>query len=361
MVWTGRFFKCMMRAMIDIGHPPDDAVADAALERPSKGGISMSGSRASALPVACVLLTSLAGGARSKEIAVEPHSIWIPDTVKGGDLRGLIIHRNYGAEPKCYPKKSWRSFAEELRFGQVLFAPASGKGKKDPVSRGRGADDVKRLDAFLKAAGPKLGHPNLASLPFVTAGVSRGGANSIMMAYACPERAIAAVAHHGISGVGIRPHAAIPVLYTLASNDPKRNAQIESYIRDRVRKGSGAPWTMHLHKKSRHNSTGDDEFTFAWLRAVIEMRLAGRRGLSADVWDGCYWGDFVLEAANTTNASFKDCRIAARPNKVKRGSRVYLVPLVKSRWVWLPSKAVAEVWLSANGVAGPERKGKTKP
>ncbi|MHC5055939.1 MAG: hypothetical protein ACYTKD_14615 [Planctomycetota bacterium] len=304
----------------------------------------------------CAAVASVAGLAGAKEVRVEPHGIWVPDSVQDGGLRGLIIHRDYGAEPKCYSRASWRSFAEELKFGQVLFAPASGRGKKDPVSGAQGSNDVKRLDKFLKAVAPKVGHTGLERLPFVTAGVSRGGANSIMMAYACPERAIAAIGHHGISGVGIRPHPVIPVLYTLAGNDPTRNPKIEPYVRDRVRKGSGAPWTLHLHRGARHNSTGDDAFTFAWLRAVVEMRLAGKRGLSADVWSGCYWGNFVLEGAATTNASFTKCRIAARPNKVRRGSRVYLVPLVKSRWVWLPSKDVAEAWLSAHGGAGPEKR-----
>lgn len=312
-----------------------------------------------ALLGACVVLASLAGVAGAKEVRIEPHGIWVPDSVKEGGLRGLIIHRDYGAEPKCFTKASWRSFAEELKFGQVLFAPANGRGKKDPVGGRQGSNDIKRLDSFLKEVGPKVGHTGLARLPFVTAGVSRGGANSIMMAYACPERAIAAIGHHGISGVGIRPHPVIPVLYTLAGNDPKRNASIEPFIRDRVRKGAGAPWTMHLHKNARHSSTGDDAFNFAWIRAVVDMRFksppVGRRRkrlLSADVWSGCYWGDFVLEGARTTNASFKDCSIAARPNKVKRGSRTYFLPLVKSRWIWLPSKAAADVWLSVNGGGG---------
>jgi hypothetical protein len=354
------FFKCVVHLMSDIEHRPNGGLTDTGRTRLSRGGTRMSGPRASTALLTCVALVLLAGVARAKEVAVGQHAIWTPDAVKVGALRGLIIHRNYGAEPKCYPKKSWRSFAEELRFGQVLFAPASGKGKKDPVSGSQGANDIKRLDAFLKAAGPKLGHPNLARLPFVTAGVSRGGANSIMMAYACPERAIAAVAHHGISGVGIRPHASIPVLYTLASNDPKRNAQLESYIRDRVRKGSGAPWSLHPHKNARHNSTGDDAFTFAWLRAVITMRLKGARGLSAEVWEGCYWGDFVFKGPGTTDASFTDCRIAPRPNTVKRGSRVYHMPLVRSKWIWLPSKSVAEAWLSANGSKAPVEGGEPK-
>lgn len=283
-----------------------------------------------------VLLVSLATSLQASEFEAQHHKLWVPDGIQPGALRGVLIHRNYGAEPRLYTKENWRALAKELGFAQLLFAPSAGEGKKDDVSARQAQLDIERLDRFLAAAAAETGHRELVGIPFVTLGVSRGGANSIVMAYAAPDRAIAAVGFHGESIIGSdrvkKPNLELPVFYPIAENDPKRNARIEEYVRGTMRQRHGAPWTMYLHKGASHNSTGNDDFTFAWLRAVLALRMGEKGSLKTIDWAQAHGGDFTLKDAGTAHASFTGCKIAPEPPR-------------NSTLIWLPTQETADAWL----------------
>ena len=143
-----------------------------------------------------------------------------------------------------------------------------------------------------------------------------------------PTRAIAAVAHHGISGLGtFRPR--LPVLYTLASDDPTRNEPLDRYFRSLFRKRD-CLWSIYFHKNARHNSTGDNAYAIAWLDAVIAMRL-GRNGRL-----GCVdprkarWGAYTLKDGRTANASWIDVSVSGRYDPSR---------------TWIPDAGTAALWL----------------
>ena len=279
---------------------------------------------------AAAVLAILVGGAApaAEHETKGGHRVWIPDDLAPGTARGALVHRDYGAQPRLFADAEWRAFAEKTGFIQLLFVPNSGKGKKDEVSLSVGKGDVRRLDAALDEAAALAQRPDLRGLPFVALGVSRGGANSICMAQATPERAIAAVAHHGISGVGLyRPP--VPVLYTMASNDPTRNVELDTYFRSILRK-PGCLWSIYFHKNDRHNSTGDNAYAIAWLDAVIAMRL-GRNGRLMDVDPRkARWGAYTLKDGRTENASWIDVSVAERHDPTR---------------TWIPTAEVAALWL----------------
>ena len=284
------------------------------------------------------------GLALGKDFQVGNTKIWLPDRIEKPGIQGIFVHRTYHAGKQLFAKKEWREFAQRMQFAQALI-PGIGKARTGPpVSQALGTSDLARLDAALAEVSKKTGHKELIGLPFITMGVSRGGVNSIMMANMAPDRAIAAVAHHGESIIGIHRLASLsktlPVLYTMASKDRKRNAKIEDYVRKLMRGKLDLPWTLHLHKDFAHNSNGDDASTFKWLEIVIKGRgpvrnEKGRRVLPAILDKKTLRGRFTLIDSSTSKAKFKDCRI---------------VPITEHHPtdVWLPNKTYATYWLKAN-------------
>ncbi len=291
-----------------------------------------------------VLLTGLLAAqcGLAAEYVGKDISVWTPEGL--ATVRAVIVHRHYGAGNQLYRKQAWRDFATCEGVAMALLIPASGKRKKDPVHPRQGTNDVRRLYAGLAAASRQLGIPSLAKAPFVTTGVSRGGANGIAMVYAAPERAVAAIGYHGESVIGSEQfsngaHETVPVLYALASNDPKRNARVYTYVRETMRKRLGAPWTLIVQPDCRHNSTGDDRFVLPWLSTVLKLRLGGGKNLAPPTWQRSVWVDGTLEGPGTADASL------GNPGIVNSSREDGTSAVPQTTFIWIPDSNIGRQWV----------------
>lgn len=261
--------------------------------------------------------------------------IFIPDTINKDDqLRGVLVIRNYGGMSGLYNKKpdEWRAFLVREKFAMLLFTPKNGVGKKDDVSSAVGKSDIVRLDHALLEAEKTSGFKNLKGLPFIPFGISRGGANSLMMAAASSKRAIAAVAHHGESGVGITLKK-MPVLYTHAQFEPvknKRNLKIDRWLQA-IHGKSGVYYSTIIHKGFKHGSYGTGEFALQWVKEVVLRRLDKKGKIQKVSKDGSFFATYKIEGEETPSSKFINCAI--QENKSSKCK------------MWMPSKDVAELWL----------------
>lgn len=261
--------------------------------------------------------------------------IFIPDALKDEQLRAVLVIRNYGGMSGLYNKRpaDWQAFMEQEKFAMLLFTPKNGVGKKDDVSSGIGKSDIARLDSALLEAEKVSGFKKLKGLPFIPFGISRGGANSLMMAAAASsKRAIAAVAHHGESGVGITLKK-VPVLYTHAQFEPvknKRNLKIDRWLQA-IHGKSGVYYSTIMHKGYKHGSYGTGEFALQWVKEVVSRRLDKKGKIQKLSKDGSFFATYKIEGEETPSSKFINCAI-----QEKRSSKCKM---------WMPSKGVAELWL----------------
>ncbi len=293
--------------------------------------------RASSLLVLFLCGPAVAGEYRGKDL-----SVWVPDGAT--EVRAALVHRHYGAGNQLYKRSAWREFAKTEHLAMALLIPSSGKRKKDPVSLEQGRRDVERLYAGLAKAAEELRIPQLAAAPFIPTGVSRGSANGIAMVYAAPDRAVAAIGYRGESVIGSEQFGRdacmkVPVLYVLASNDPKRNARVFTHVRDTMRGRLGAPWTLIVQPDTRHNSVGDDDFVLPWLAAVLQTRLRGPTSDLSEVdWDASGWADGQLAGADGATARLHSPRVIAPAQREPLPARSHVN--------WLPTPELAEQWVN---------------
>ena len=281
-------------------------------------------------------------------------------------IRAVLVARNFFNGKKCYNEAVWREFARENHFALILFSTATGDTRSgDGNSSSYAVFEVNRLNALLAQAATRSGLSGLDSnTPFVPVGVSRGGSNSLNMAYnftndtsLVNNRVLAVIAYHGESvtensNSELMPTStvpSVPCLYCYASLDKDsvgRNPTIEHRIRlssTGIRKATGVKWTTLMQLDFRHNTIGDSTLPLAWLKKVAAYRLPAAVGgnLNDKTWDNSSVGDYDLQV--NSGADFfinKTVRAATAGDE-------------KTDLIWFPDAEFAAWWL-ADAVSYPE-------
>lgn len=119
--------------------------------------------------------------------------LWIPDGIRPGALRGLIVAQKTLLEAKLVRAEAIRAAAAESGLGILYFAPAFDALFLHAPDGKKPGDAGERLQAALTALAETSGYGELPRLPFLTIGHSTGGIFARNVAYWRPERVLGVI------------------------------------------------------------------------------------------------------------------------------------------------------------------------
>lgn len=242
-----------------------------------------------------------------------------PDGVK--KLRGALV---FGANHTYKPDDRWAVLCHELEFALVVMNI-----QNLAKATNRGAKLHKALDAGLKEAADKTGHPELVSVPLVGHGHSAGGL-IVPALLNTPERLLTvAIDCGGIHDSEKWPAGAAgaPVLWTVgAIPDGFKFLETVGTRYEPARK-KGLPWGVGVQWGCAHDYGSAATLTIPWVKAVAKARIQPEGKLKdMKLVDG-WLGD-----RTSTNGTYASVAAWTEYKGDKEAA------------AWLPDREVAHVW-----------------
>lgn len=281
--------------------------------------------------------------------------LYFDDSIPTGQIRGVIITFNYGAN--IYSSSIWRNFARDRNLALLLFVNQDTLGTPAYVP-----DGLVILTNTLATVAAASGHNELkaSTLPLIFLGVSRGGTSgAINFGWALgANRTVACLSYHGNSfNYLTTPYSsaaakAIPVFYPTDQLDsgPYRQTDIETSVRTTgtttlngtisptaygFRPTWGLYWTTTMQYGSSHASTGDDTYPLQWLGRVWDARYnpATPGVLNAITNASSSSGSYLLVNGASSSAFYSNCVTGSFTQKDTN--------------VWIPAGGASE-WVAAS-------------
>lgn len=278
-----------------------------------------------------------AGKAFSTSLSPPPYGLtqarfelWVPETVSdAAPVRAVIACPRYQADRLIYELPEWRAFAAENRCALLrhdMRGTVAGRPGRLPV----GDDATQALRDALVGLAAESGRPELATAPFVLAGLSQGGAQTTRLTRLMPHRVAAAIPFHGADFDGYDPDSPalrVPMLIPLGSQDdltPRVWSQLPALLQRQ-------PLFAALPQPNvPHHLLGEQDFVLAWLKAVLDARLDPDQPAT-------------LRALDHASGVAGDLRL----NRRWLVAGVSLQPAAAGGAHWLPNEPVARAWAMA--------------
>lgn len=225
-------------------------------------------------------VTAVDGGRLFMKRQTSGGALWIPDGVER--LRFVMLFAcKYKTPDREIRQTLARLGGAAMDIGPIGTAEVAAEASRRfvpgnyfaPWAEMRGMKDVQTsLDHYAR----RSGHPELAHLPLVGWGLSRGGSCVQILAEKTPERYLGVISYHGSDGrelLGLKdPSQRVPILVMVGGNDMIGSATTGAQAAG-VLRSANYPNGFIFQKGYGHPDFGDLELQMSWVEAVAKLRL----------------------------------------------------------------------------------------
>lgn len=215
------------------------------------------------------------------------------------EVRAVIAVVRHGVGQNVFENPAWRAMANEHRIGWMRvsgLAASDVEGLSDAqrVQKNASLGGGAALIELLSVLATQTGRADLRETPVAIWGHSAAASFARTFAARYPARTAAFVSYQGNSRditLDVQAMSRIPALIIAGAKDEQAGVEDSETLWKRGT-AAAAPWTFLVQPNASHGSqealARSHEFSIAWLRAVIDQRVASGGKLKA-VDSGAGW------------------------------------------------------------------------